>query len=164
MIFSQKTARVWFNHTYPLNHWHVLSGKILVSPLEQFIKHHFVSADMWRLLTSWACQLVLFWWICAPSHAMQPDWSRKKVYFDFKKEYQFLGLITILKTPDESRWDVSSFIIIKNFIRSFCWQIRGQIQVTWLASTIQRPVSTHHSPPRTAPHRPSPSSHILSCS
>ena len=44
--FSQKTARVWFDDTYPLNQWHVLSGKISVSPLEQFIKHHFGSADM----------------------------------------------------------------------------------------------------------------------
>ena len=46
MTFSQKNARVWFDDTYPLNQWHVLSGKILVSPLEQFVKHHFGSADM----------------------------------------------------------------------------------------------------------------------
>ena len=47
MTFSPKTARVWFDDTYPLNQWHVLSGKILVSPLEQFVKHHFGSSDMW---------------------------------------------------------------------------------------------------------------------
>ena len=62
MTFSQKTARVWFDDTYPLNQWHVLSGKILVSPLEQFVKHHFGSADMctrfvkcYRLSTSFHC-------------------------------------------------------------------------------------------------------------
>ena len=46
MTFSQKTGRVWFDDTYPLNHWHVLSGKVLVSPFDQFVKHHFGSTDM----------------------------------------------------------------------------------------------------------------------
>ena len=46
--FLKKTACVWFDDTYPLNQWHVLSGKILVSPLDQFVKHHFGSANMWE--------------------------------------------------------------------------------------------------------------------
>ena len=52
MTFSQKTARVWFDDTYPLNQWHVLSGKISVSPLEQFVKHHFGSADMCHFIAN----------------------------------------------------------------------------------------------------------------
>ena len=46
MTFSPKTGRVWFDDTYPLNHWHVLSGKILVSPFDQFVKHHSGLTDM----------------------------------------------------------------------------------------------------------------------
>ena len=40
---------IWclMTHTYPLNQLHVLSGKILVSPLDQFVKHHLCLADMW---------------------------------------------------------------------------------------------------------------------
>ena len=37
---------IWFEDTYPLNWWGVLSWKILVSPFGQFKKHNFCSADM----------------------------------------------------------------------------------------------------------------------
>ena len=43
-----KSKWIWFEDTYPLNQWGVLSLKILVSPFDQFEKHHFGSADMWE--------------------------------------------------------------------------------------------------------------------
>ena len=49
-IFGAKVPKRkwnWFEDTYPLNQWGVLSWKILVSPYDQFEKLHFCSADMW---------------------------------------------------------------------------------------------------------------------
>ena len=37
-------------------------------------------------LVNWYC----FYGFVLPFHAMQPNWSRKKVYFDFKKELDWV--------------------------------------------------------------------------
>ena len=46
-----KSKWIWFEDTYPLNQLVVLNWKILVSPFDQFKKHHFGSADMCKCMS-----------------------------------------------------------------------------------------------------------------
>ena len=57
-IFGSKVPKskwIWFEDTYPPNQWDVLSSKILVSPFDQFKKHHFGSADMCMVQLTQLC-------------------------------------------------------------------------------------------------------------
>ena len=52
-----KSKWIWFEDTYPLNQWVVLSWKILVSPFDQFEKYLFGSADMCHPDFQWGANM-----------------------------------------------------------------------------------------------------------